>query len=74
MYRDALYIASKPGEDMAKKGASDATSRLAAGICVEHHGVGTPPDFVLTFVMDRGRATGFKVRKEDGEIVAVRIN
>ena len=31
------------------------------------------PDFVLTFVMDGGRATGFTVRKADGKlIVAVR--
>jgi hypothetical protein len=30
------------------------------------------PDFVLTFLMDDGRATGFNVRKADGLIVAVR--
>ena len=30
------------------------------------------PDFVLTFVMQGGRATGFNVRKEDGTIVALR--
>jgi hypothetical protein len=30
------------------------------------------PDFVVTFAMEGGRATGFNVRRADGTIVAVR--
>jgi len=31
------------------------------------------PDFVITFVLAQGRATGFAVQKEDGVIQATRV-